>query len=250
MTGSGNRCFGRPMPRRHRGFIPAQRSLVSVALALGLVLTACTPSSTPGDPHNGFEQGTSGTFVPDREESLGESLRDSPPECSAPAAADMEDIDPEDSPVKPWQNTTETELAVEFETGRLSERHSGLVSEAATIWSKSPCLNAVAVQICSGGANCVAMVEDDSRSGGTDGEMRWEGTGAYMDSATITLYTQPLDRATDNGALATIVHEMGHTLGLAHRVERYDVMNSVTGNDTNPVPDAIDFSNLVAIYGA
>jgi hypothetical protein len=247
MTGSGNRCVGRPMPRRHRHPAPERRRWVSLAFGLGLVLTACAPSQTSGDPYNGAEQATS---VPDRDENLRESLRDSPPECSAPADADMEDIDPEDSPVQPWQNPAETELAVEFDTGRLSERYSGLVSEAATVWSKSPCLHAVAVQICSSGANCVAMVEDDSRSGDTDGEMRWEGTGAYMESATSTLYTRPLDRATDNGALATIVHEMGHALGLAHRIERHDVMNSVTGNNTNPVPDAVDFSNLVAIYGA
>ncbi|AUI53239.1 zinc metallopeptidase [Arthrobacter crystallopoietes] len=247
MTGSGNRCVGRPMPRLYRDPAPERRRWVCLALGLGLVLTACTPSPTPGDPNNGTGQGTS---VPDRDESLRESLRDSPPACSAPADADMADVDPEDSPVKPWQNAAGTELAVEFETGRLSERYSGLVSEAATIWSRSPCLNAVPVQTCSGGANCVAMVEDASRSGDTDGEMRWEGTGAYLESATITLYTRLLDRATANGALATIVHEMGHALGLAHRTERHDVMNSVTGDNTNPVPDAVDFSNLVAIYGA
>jgi len=163
--------------------------------------------------------------------------------------ANTQNIDPEDSPVKPWQKPSGQELVVEFETSQLSTRYAGLVAEAAAIWSKSPCLNAVPVRACSSGANCVAIRENGSRSRGTDGEMDWTGSGAYMESASITLYTRPLDRATGNGALATIVHEMGHTLGLDHRLDRSDVMNSVTGDNTNPVPDAVDFANLAAIYG-
>jgi hypothetical protein len=78
--------------------------------------------------------------------------------------------------------------------------------------------------------------------------MEWEGD-AYMESGSITLYTQPLGRAADNGALATVAHEMGHTLGLDHRLERSSVMNSITTDATDPVPDAVDFANLLAIYG-
>jgi hypothetical protein len=140
-------------------------------------------------------------------------------------------------------------LVVEFATGQLSARYAGFVAEAAAIWSESPCLNAVAVQACSTGSNCVVLAEDASRSRNTDGEMEWEDSGDYMGSATITLYTRPLDRATDNGALATVVHEMGHALGLDHRLARTDVMHSVTDNSTNPTPDDVNFSNLVAIYG-
>lgn len=195
---------------------------------------------------DGPDQGRSENLGQGREEKLG----DSSAECVAPAGADVEDIDPEDSPVKPWQKPAGEELVVEFETGQLSERYAGLVTDAAAIWSESPCLNAVAVQTCSSGANCVAVEENGDRSRRTDGEMNWRGGGAYMESASITLYTRPLDRATDNGALATTVHEMGHALGLDHRLERSDVMNSVTGDDTDPVPDAVNFSNLAAIYGS
>ena len=168
----------------------------------------------------------------------------------AAAGASVQDIDPEDSPVPPWNKPARQELVVEFATGQLSARYAGFVAEATASRSESPCLNAVAVQVCSSGSNCVAFAEDASRSRNTDGEMEWEDSGDYVESATITLYTRPLDRATDNGALATIVHEMGHALGLDHRLARSDVMNSVTDNTTNPTPDAVNFSNLVAIYGS
>lgn len=92
--------------------------------------------------------------------------------------------------------------------------------------------------------------ENGGRSRGTDGEMEWDGDGPYMESAAMTLYIQPLDRATDNGALATVVHEMGHTLGLDHRLDRSDVMNASTNDRTNPAPDAVDYFNLATVYGS
>ncbi|WP_377015062.1 matrixin family metalloprotease [Arthrobacter sp. GCM10027362] len=208
--------------------------LVFAVLAAGLALAGCSPSGGQG---RGTGDG-------------GNSAQSAPAQCVAPAGARTQDIDPEDSPVKPWRKPAGRELVVEFETGGLSERYARLVSEGTGIWSRSPCLNAVVVQSCSAGANCVTIVEDDSRSRRTDGEMEWDGDDAYMEGASITLYTRPLDRYSDNGALATVVHEMGHALGLDHRLERSDVMNAVTGDDTDPVPDAVDFANLAVLYGS
>ena len=215
------------MLTRRRNPEIVRAALTGAALGWTLLLTACTPSTD--------QQNTSGEPAPGA--------------CVAPAGATVQDIDPEDSPVPPWNKPDGQELVVEFQTGQLSARYAGLVAQATDIWSESPCLNAAAVQACSTGANCVLVEEDAERSRNTDGEMTWEDSGDFMESATITLYTQPLDRATDNGALATIVHEMGHALGLDHRLARSDVMNSVTDDSTNPTPDAINFSNLAAIYG-
>lgn len=100
-----------------------------MVLGLCLLLTACVPSASHRGPDTG------------------------PVSCVAQAGASVEDIDPEDSPVKPWQKPSGEELVVEFETGRLSPRYSGMVVEAAAIWSKSSCLNAVAVRTCHEGAN-------------------------------------------------------------------------------------------------
>jgi hypothetical protein len=226
MIESRSRFFADPVSFRRQGNGTARRALLAVALSLCLLMTACAASASRGGPDTG------------------------PPTCTAQAGATVEDSDRDDAPIKPWQKPDGAELVVEFETGELSARYAGMVANGADIWSKSSCLNAVAVRTCSGDANCVAIEEDSSRSGDTDGEMDWHGDGVHMESATIRLYTQLLDRSTDNGALATVVHEMGHTLGLDHRLERSDVMNSVTTNDTNPVPDAVDFFNLAAIYGS
>lgn len=244
------RCLGHPLPGRCRDTGSVRKAMAVAALALGLLLAACVPETGQGaEPTGGVARGNSGNSGQERDESLAESFEDAPHGCVAPTGARIRDIDPEDSPVKPWQKPAGEELVVEFETSKLSARYARLLTDAATIWSESPCLNAVAVPTCTPDANCVEVEEDGSPTRNTDGEMEWKGRGAYMESATITLYTRALARATDNGALATIVHEMGHTLGLDHRLERSDVMNSVTTDNTNPVPDAVDFANLAAIYG-
>lgn len=226
------------------------RTLLCAVLGCGLLMSACNSVPTANNPAENPTQSSARSSGPDREDSPSAHAGGARGGCTAAADVRTQNIDPEDSPVKAWRKPSGQELVVEFETGRLSQRYAGLVRKAAAIWSKSPCLNAVPVQACSSGADCVAIDEDGSRSHGTDGEMNWSGSGAYMESASIILYTRPLDRATDNGALATIVHEMGHALGLDHRLERSDVMNSVTDDNTNPIPDSVDFGNLAAIYGS
>jgi hypothetical protein len=245
----GNRSSYRTCPACRRRPRAASKPLLSAVLGCGLLVAACHSQPTPGNPAEPT-QGSTGRSGPDREETPSARAGSTPAGCTATVNAKTQNIDSEDSPVKPWRKPSGQELVVEFERGRLSDRYAGLVAEAAAIWSKSPCLNAVPVQACSSGANCVAIDEDGSRSRGTDGEMEWDGSGAYMESASITLYTRLLARASDNGALATIVHEMGHALGLDHRLERSDVMNSVTSDNTNPLPDAVDFANLAAVYGS
>lgn len=205
------------------------QTLSVLALTLALVTSACSPSQVPAGP---------GAVA-------------HPKECALLRAGGQQDMDPEDSPEKPWPHADGVEVTVYFETTGLSVRYQKLVQDATSIWSASPCIEALAVEECKDGGNCVSVEERVSPNNrGTDGEFRGQDRGSDRSGGTITLYTKPLDRSSDNGALATIVHEMGHALGLVHRTNRDSVMNASTNDQTNPVPDAIDFTNLAVIYGS
>lgn len=181
----------------------------------------------------------------------GLDLSKRPSQCQVPAGAEQVDIDQEDSEEKPWRRLGSDEVTIYFATQGLSDRYAGLVREAGRIWSDSPCLRIEAVSSCPTAANCVVVEEQHaSRDRDTDGEFRSRNQGTYRRSGTITVFTDILDRSTDNGALATVVHEMGHAVGLQHRQDRRDVMNETTTDSTNPIPDPTDFNNLAVIYGS
>jgi hypothetical protein len=170
--------------------------------------------------------------------------------CVAAPGAEQQDVDPDDTPETPWQHVPGEGIVVHIAVGSLPARYAGLVEQAAGIWARSPCIETVIVDACPAGANCSTVVvreRGDDRD--TDGESKSDNRGGVRRSNTIILYTALLDEASDNGALATIVHEMGHALGLVHRLDPGSVMNAETDDSTDPVPDAIDFANLVAIYG-
>ncbi len=172
-----------------------------------------------------------------------------PTVCVAPKGASLADVDPADSPEKPWRRQGDAKVRVVFETHELSDRYRNMVVRGASIWSASPCIEAVAADRCAEGDNCVRVVERHSDGRSTDGAFEGKDRKKYRQGGKIFLYTALLDRNTDRGALATVVHEMGHALGLVHRLDRGSVMNEHTDEHTNPVPDAVDFANLVALYG-
>ncbi|OLT09063.1 hypothetical protein BJF78_31360 [Pseudonocardia sp. CNS-139] len=174
-------------------------------------------------------------------------------ECVAEPGAEQQDVDVDDSPEAAWEHEPGQEFTVYFATGGLPARYAGFVGQGAGLWSHSPCLQAVAVAECPEGERCSEVVAAESRrgrGGSTDGESQGRDRGGVRYGNTIRLYTDVLDRESDNGALATVVHEMGHALGLVHRNDRGSVMNAVTDDNTDPMPDAVDFANLTAIYGA
>lgn len=173
------------------------------------------------------------------------------PGCVAPPDATLHDVDLDDEPEKPWWRAPNSKLTVYFENHNVSERYWGMVRTAAEIWSRSACVQAVAVEKCPPGANCVAVRQKRIAVSqlNTDGEFRGEDSGRYRTGGTLILYSWYLGRTSDNGALATVVHEMGHAFGLVHRNDEHDVMHAQTDNDTNPVPDETDFRNLCVIYG-
>lgn len=170
--------------------------------------------------------------------------------CVAEAGAEQQDVDTDDSPEYPWGHVPGEEVTVYFETGGLPARYANFVEEGAAIWSQSPCVEAIAVEQCPAQGNCSAVtVKERSGDRGTDGESESDDRDGVRVANTLTFYTRLLDQSSDNGALATVVHEMGHALGLVHRKNPDSVMNAETDDDTNPIPDETDFANLVAIYG-
>jgi matrixin len=140
-------------------------------------------------------------------------------------------------------------VRVYFEADGLSPRYARLLAEAASIWARSPCVEALVVDRCPAGSNCSTVTARARGNGDTDGESDSVDRNGLRRSNTITLYTRLLDTSSDNGALATIVHEMGHALGLVHRNNPKSVMNAETDDDTYPVPDSVDFANLAHLYG-
>lgn len=234
------------------------KALSGMALILAMTTSACdaTPATTDAPPTPATTDAPPASFYPEIPSpdaaATGSDTVAPSTQCTSPRGRGLQDVDPEDTPEKPWPRPADgAEVTVYFETGGLSGRYERLVREAAAIWSVSPCIQAVAVEECKRGGNCVSVEEEESsRDRGTDGEFSGKGAREYRTGGTITLYTEPLDRSSDNGALATVVHEMGHAFGLVHRTDRDALMNATTDDETNPVPDAVDFANLAVLYGA
>lgn len=246
--------------------------MIRNAIALGVILLAgigCTvqqPGARPSANERPEREPSGGTSDEGPSEDASEEEPSEPPEtvetpdgapspaadaCVIEAGAVQKDLDPEDTPEKPWKRTPGQKVVIQFENAGASARYWSMLVEGTKTWSKSPCIQAEAVAKCAEGANCVRMKQarespDDDE---TDGEFEGNDRGPFRTGGTITVFTKLMDETSDNGALATIVHEMGHALGLVHRLDEDDLMNAETDDDTNPVPDDVDFHNLLVIYG-
>jgi len=183
----------------------------------------------------------------------GESLRGTRPDagaCVAPPGAEQRDLDPDDSSEAPWPHVAGERVVVHVAVGGLPARYAALVVQAAGIWSRSPCVELVVGAACPAGSHCSTVVaRDRGNYDDTDAESDSDDRAGVRRANTISLYRGLLDRESDNGVLATIVHEMGHTLGLVHRRDPGSVMNEETDDSTDPVPDATDLANLAVLYG-
>ncbi len=171
-----------------------------------------------------------------------------PTACVARAGATLQDVDPGDLPEKPWRRDG-AEARVVFETSGLPVRYRHLVDRGAQLWSASPCVDAVTAPRCAAGDHCVHVVEQRTDGEDSDGEFTSHDGPRYRREGTITLYTDVLGTESDDEALVTVVHEMGHALGLRHRRDPRSVMHPDSGEGTGPAPDAVDLANLATLYG-
>lgn len=170
--------------------------------------------------------------------------------CSAPSSATLQDTVEDDEDYEGlWPHTPGQRITVYFAYGTLPARYANFVKTGAQLWSRSPCVNAVAVPACPSGGNCSNVTVEPRAEDDSDGNSDSVDRKGVRRSNTLTLYTDYQDKATDSGALATTVHEMGHALGLMHRNNKQSVMYEDTINMTNAVPDPVDYQNLIALYG-
>jgi matrixin len=170
-------------------------------------------------------------------------------DCAIEDGAEQEDLDPEDSPEVPFARPPGEKVHVYFENAGADDRYWRLLDDAVRIWSRSACVGGETVAACPAEANCVRLAQEYDSGDDTDAEWEGDDENGVRHGGTITLYSKLLDDSTDNGALATIVHEVGHAFGLVHRLNPDDVMNAETDDDTDPNPDDTDYRNLLVIYG-
>ncbi|MBL8158996.1 matrixin family metalloprotease [Candidatus Saccharibacteria bacterium] len=150
----------------------------------------------------------------------------------------------------PWQMTGD-ELNIVFSTYGITEPWAGYVGEAAAIWSASPCINATASADPCGAQPCVPVGLEGGNQGGDFGITNWETMDGYLTGSDMTIFMDAHEGYPESEKLSTIAHEMGHALGLAHRGTQNILMSATPAESgsTTTQPDAVDFQNLLALYG-
>jgi hypothetical protein len=118
------------------------------------------------------------------------------------------------------------------------------MQKGVTAWNRSKCMNIKLVQTCLPNTNCVtvAVAPEDIVDG--DGNFDADESGGFTVGGHIGYSASLTGGAKTNVA----IHEMGHAVGLAHRMTEDVLMNGDTYDDVFD-PDPIDYQNLLVLYG-
>jgi hypothetical protein len=100
--------------------------------------------------------------------------------CVAPAKVLLQDVDPSDSKEPPFRKTGSGPVIVYFENVNLSARQWNELQQAAQIWSRSPCIKAIAVTQCPPSSNCVHVGQYYPGEGPTGSDLDRDTDGAFM----------------------------------------------------------------------
>jgi hypothetical protein len=161
--------------------------------------------------------------------------------CVAPAGAVLQDQDPDDHQV-PWKRNGARKVVIAFETKNVPADWVAEMQKGVAAWNRSACLDTKLVEACQPNTNCVTVTvgASDEADGNFDAvESGGFTTGGHID----------LSSALTGGERTNVtIHEMGHAVGLAHRMTEHVLMNADTYDDVFD-PDEIDFQNLLVIYG-
>lgn len=182
--------------------------------------------------------------------------------CVQPAGmTKLQDQDPSDSQ-KPWKRTPGQKAVFYYPTKGMTAEWRSYVEYAAAAWNRSPCVDLRVVDTCPAGSNCIPIKIGDG--GGDDGNFndKLDSSKKFTVGGDIEILstlgntsakvTPPLPPGGER--LNVMVHEIGHSIALAHRkglidqkTGRHLLMNEGTFNDVMD-PDAIDYQNLAFSY--
>ncbi|MGQ0506801.1 MAG: hypothetical protein ACT4TC_15935 [Myxococcaceae bacterium] len=185
-----------------------------------------TPSPTP-----------SPTTVPDAGPTLPNVA-----DCVAASGAALQDQDFDDDQL-PWRRTAGTKVVIYFETRNVTPEYIPDMQKGAENWNKSPCLDVRLIGTCLTGTNCVTFTAPNPNTDG-DGNFDAIETGGFTRGGHIDV----LNGLSVGERLNVVVHEMGHAVGLRHRLKARVLMNPDTYSDVF-VSDPVDYQNLLVLYG-
>ena len=163
--------------------------------------------------------------------------------CVAPAGVALQDQDPSDHQV-PWKRNGTAKVVITFETKNLTPDWVAEMQKGVAAWNRSPCLDTKLVETCQPNRNCVTVSVSPESVLDSDGNFDAVESGGFTVGGHID-YSSSL---TDGEKTNVAIHEMGHAVGLAHRETEDVLMNGDTYEDVFD-PDAIDYQNLLVLYG-
>jgi hypothetical protein len=133
-------------------------------------------------------------------------------------------------------------VVITFETKNLPADWVAEVQKGVAAWNRSACLDTKLVEACQPKTNCVTVTLGDGEE--SDGNFDAVESGGFTTAGHVAL-----SRALTGGEKTNVtIHEMGHAVGLAHRMTEHVLMNADTYDDVFD-PDEIDFQNLLVLYG-
>jgi len=161
--------------------------------------------------------------------------------CVAPARAVLQDQDSSDHQV-PWKRNGADKVIITFETKNMPADWVAELEKGVAAWNRSACLDTKLVETCQPNTNCVTVTVGDGA--GSDGNFDAVESGGFTTAGHIDLLSTLAGGERTN----VTIHEMGHAVGLAHRLTERVLMNGDTYDDVFD-PDEIDFQNLLVSYG-
>ncbi|MBL8159013.1 hypothetical protein JNJ66_00990 [Candidatus Saccharibacteria bacterium] len=175
-----------------------------------------------------------------------------PKPCTMPPEGVVLDSEPGE---RPWRMNGAV-FTPTFSIAGMSAEWGNHVKRAAAEWSRSYCIDAsVITTACT--ADIYACIPVSEAKLAPNGNVPTLGQAPYTkdnEGYTIKASLQ-LDPAAHAGypateALSTVVHEMGHTLGLKHRLTAGLMLSAnAKAGGTPQLPDNTDFYNIAVIYG-